>query len=191
MILNKVDPLIIFKIAITDPIVNSFKEASGIPKTGGLANDILGAIGGLPIPIYLNEKLSGIVINNIANGYDIDTSVEGINKATALDVSQRVIDSTLTVNMTCNNKDSLVLAAIIAFMDIILRKAVSRAYTISYVSGSTVLLDGLLKSFNTDQDSDSDLVRMTMVLSKNNGKPDPVYTSVPNSTGVNPDLSHV
>lgn len=178
MILNKVDPLIIFKIVMTDTTSNAYQEAAGIPVIGGLLSGLISAAGGIPIPIYLDEQLSGIVVDSIANAYDIDTAVEGINKATALDVSQRVIDSTLTVNMTCNSKDSLILSAILAFMDMILRKAVSRAYTISFINGSTVLLDGLLKSFNTTMDSDSEKVSISMVISKNNGKPDPVYNTI-------------
>lgn len=185
-ILNKVDPLIIFKIAISDPTTDAYKQAAGIPVIGGALSDVIGAVGGIPIPIYLNEKLTGICVDNISSNYDLDTAVEGINKATSLDVSQRVIDSTLTVNMTCNNKDSLVLSAINAFMDMILRKAVSRAYTISYVHGSNILLDGLLKSYSCVQQADSELVSITMVLSKVNGKSDPIYPTVTPIAGAVP-----
>ena len=186
-ILNKVDPLIIFKFAVDDPtFYDAYTEAAGIPVVGGLLSDILLAAGGVPIPIYLSEKFSGILIDSISNSFDIDTSVEGLNKATNLDITQRVIDSTTTVNMTCNNKDSLVLAAIIAFMDIVLRKAVSRAYTISFISGSTILLDALVKSFNTTMNADSELVNISMTLSKVNAKPEKVFTSVPAITGATP-----
>lgn len=189
MILDKVDPLIIFKFAVDDPsFYDAYSQANGIPVVGSVLGDILLAAGGIPIPLYLSEQLSGIVIDSVSNSYDIDTSVEGINKATNLDISQRVIDSTTTVVMTCNNKDSLVLSAILAFMDLIIRKAVSRAYTISFISGSTILLDALLKSFNTSMNSDSELVTITMVLSKVNGKPDKVFTSIPNTVGTSPGI---
>ncbi len=186
MILSKVDPLIIFKIVVTDPNSNVFTEAAGIPVVGGALSSLISAVGGIPIPIYLNEALSGIVIDSVGDSTDIDTTVEGFNKATKLDVQQRVVDSTLTVNMTCNNKDSLVLSALIAFMDIILKKAVARAYTISYISGSKILLDGLLKSFNTNQMADSELVTITMVLNKINNKPDPVFPTIAPITGATP-----
>lgn len=185
-ILAKVAPLIIFKIALTDPLVNTFKQAVGFPEAGFSADSFLNAVNGLPIPIYLDEKITGITVDAVSNSLDIDTAVEGVNKATALDVSQRVIDSTLTVNMTCNNRDSLVLAAIIAFTDTIFRKAVSRAYTISYIHGSAVVLDGLLKSFSTNMNADSELVSITMVISKVNGKSDPVYATVKPITGAVP-----
>jgi len=177
-ILSKVDPLIVFKIALTDPIVNSFRQAVGFPELGFSADSFLNAVNGLPIPIYLNENLSGIVIDSIGNGLDIDTAVEGVNKSTALDVSQRVIDSTLTINMTCNNKDSLVLSAILAFTDTIFRKATSRAYTISFIYGSAVVIDGLLKSFSTNMTADSELVNIVMVISKVNGKSDPILPTI-------------
>lgn len=186
MILNKVDPLIVFKIALTDSTLDTYQEAAGIPVIGGALTDLFDAVNGIPIPIYLDEKISGITVDSVSNAYDIDTAVEGINKATALDVSQRIIDSTLTVNMTCNNKDSLVLAAILAFMDTIIRKAVSRAYTISFIHGSAVVLDGLLKSFSTNMSADSELVQITLVISKVNGKSDPVYTTVKPITGAVP-----
>lgn len=185
-ILAKVAPLIIFKIALTDPIVDTFRQAVGFPEAGFSADSFLKAVNGLPIPIYLDEKVSGILVNSVSNGLDIDTAIEGINKATSLDVSQRIIDSTLTVNMTCNNKDSLVLAALIAFTDTILRKAVSRAYTISFIHGSAVVLDGLLKSFTTNMTDDSEIVTITMVISKVNGKSDPVYATVKPITGAIP-----
>lgn len=186
MILNKVAPLIIFKIALEDNNYDAYAEAASIPVVGGLLTELLDAVDGIPIPIYLEEQVSGIVVDSISNSYDIDTAVEGINKATALDVSQRVIEATTTVNMTCNDKDSLVLSAIMAFMDMILRKAVSRAYTISYIHGSTVILNGLLKSFNTNGTADSEIVTMTMVLIKVNGKGDPVFQTITPITGAVP-----
>ncbi len=179
MILAKVDPLIIFKIALTDDkLLDAYADAAGIPVVGDLLSDVILAVDGIPIPIYLNEQLSGIIVDSISNNTDIDTTVEGFNKATALDVQQRVIDSTLTVNMICNNKDSLILSAILAFMDIILRKAVSRAYTISFINGSTIILDGLLKSFNTSSSSDSEIVTISLVISKLNNKPEPAFPTV-------------
>lgn len=179
MILNKVDPLIVFKFAIDDPsFYDAYSQANGIPVVGGALANIIALAGGIPIPIYLNEKLSGIIVDSISAGFDIDTAVEGVNKATNLDISQRVIDSTITVNMTCNSKDSLVLQAILAFMDIIIRKAVSRAYTISFISGSTIILDGLLKNFTTNMNNDSELVNISMTISKVNAKPETVYTTV-------------
>jgi len=185
-ILAKVAPLIIFKIALTDPIVNTFKQAVGFPEAGFSADAFLNAVNGLPIPIYLDEKISGILVDSVSHGIDIDTAVEGQNKATSLDVSQRIIDSTLTVSMTCNNKDSLVLTAILAFMDTILRKAVSRAYTLSFIHGSAVVIDGLLKSFTTNMNVDSEVVTISMVISKVNGKSDPVYAAVQPITGAVP-----
>lgn len=182
MILSKVDPLIIFKILPTVQNANLFTEAAGIP----VVSDVVNFLGGIPIPIYLNESVSGIIVDSISNATDIDTVVEGFNKATALDVQQRVIDSTLTVNMTCNNKDSLVLAAILAFMDIILRKAVSRAYTISFVNGSAIVLDGLVKSFTTNSTADSELVTISLVISKINNKPEPVLPGVDPVQGASP-----
>ena len=176
------DPLIIFKIVPTTANKDTFAEAAGIPVVA----DIVKFAKGIPIPIYLNEKLSGIIVDSIGNSTDIDTTVEGFNKATALDVQQRVIDSTITINMTCNNKDSLVLSAILAFMDIILRKAVARAYTISFVNGSTIVLDGLLKSFTTNQTADSELTTMSLVINKVNNKPDPVLPTVDPIKGAAP-----
>lgn len=187
MILNKVDPLIIFKFAIDDfNFYDAYSQANGIPVVGGALANIIALAGGIPIPIYLSEKLSGIVVDSVSAAFDIDTAVEGINKATNLDISQRVIDSTVNIAMTCNSKDSLVLQAIIAFMDIIIRKAVSRAYTISFISGSTIILDGLLKSFNTNMTADSELVTINMTISKVNAKPEIVYSTVVPVTGAVP-----
>jgi hypothetical protein len=179
--LNGVAPILIFTFPVSEKSP-TFNAIAGIP----LVNEIVSAIG-VPIPIYLDERLTGVYVESETKAIDIQTTVEAKTEAGVPDVSQRGLDSLVTINMLAN-KDSIVLSAILALCDMVFQKVVAQEYKISYLNGVTTVFNGLLHGFQTSVDSDNDLVRITLQLSKSNQNlgNKPVATMLPKITGAVP-----
>jgi hypothetical protein len=160
--LGGIAPILIFNFPVV-PKSPTFNAISGIPYIGDfVANNV-----GVPIPIYLDERLTGVYVENETKSIDIQTTVEAKTEAGTPDVSQRGLDSMVTINMLAL-KDSIVLSAILALCDMAFQKVVSREYNISYLNGATTIFGGLLHGFQTSVDSDNELIRITLQLSKAN-----------------------
>lgn len=158
--LNGIAPLLIFTFK-TPGIVNTIR---GIPKVGNfLATNV-----GLPIPIYLDEKLTGIYVKGESRGIDVETKTENLrnkeNTQTSI-IYQSALNNTVTVNMIASRK-GVMLVTLLALMDMIFQRVVSKEYNVSYFNGPTLILNGLLHGFTTQQTSDDTLVEIQMVLSK-------------------------
>ena len=162
--INGIAPVLIFTFPLADTDA-LFKTLSGVPL---LTDNILKSVG-IPIPIYLDERLTGIYIDSESKNIDIQTTVEATKDGETPDISQRGIDSTVTVNMKAS-KNSVVLTAILALIDMAFQRVVSKSYNVSYFNGSTTIIGGLLHGFSTSIDSDNDLVMITLQLSKSNMK---------------------
>lgn len=163
--LNGIAPLFIFTIpadakAKIDPL-------DGVP----ILTD--GKITGIPIPIYLDENLTGIYIDQEEKSIDIDNEVIGLQKnpSTGLEgttkVKQNPIESLVTIHLIAS-KSSIILTVLLALSDLIFSKAVSGGYGISYLNGPTTMFNGLLKTFVTAPGSNDTLMRITIQLSKAN-----------------------
>ncbi len=142
---------------------------------------------GTPIPLYLDEKLTGIVVDNESKAVEIEIEADQTVKELP-SVAQRGLDSIVTINMKAS-RNAPILAALLAFSDQIFLKAVANNYRVSYLNGSTLVFNGLLKSFTHTVGEDDDLVRISMVLSKANQlPPTPTATTpqVPMTTGTIP-----
>lgn len=180
--LNGVAPILIFTFPVV-PKSPTFNAIAGIPLVGNfLAENV-----GVPIPIYLDERLTGVYVESETKAIDIQTTVEAKTEAGTPDISQRGLDSLVTINMIAN-KDSVTLSAILALCDLVFQKVVSQEYKVSYLNGSTTVFNGLLHGFQTSVDSDNDLVRITLQLSKANQnlKPNPGTAILPKITGAIP-----
>lgn len=157
--LNGIDPIIIFKFALL-PTSSIFNAVAGIPIVEDIVKNF-----GIPIPIYLSERVFGIVLNSEEKSMDVETNVQTRSDGSKADVKQRGLNNIVTLNMT-STKDSIVLSALLALSDICFQKLTSKDYTISYLNGSTIIFDGLLESFHTTVDSNTDKIEITMKISK-------------------------
>lgn len=160
--LNGVDPLLIitfYNYGILD-FLNPVSEIG----------DPTHAIG-VPIPIYLSERVTGIYVESETRGIDVTTKVDPVSTKNPVtlevdppDVSQTSTDSQVTVALLAN-QDSIVLTALIALMDQIVSRLVTLEYSISYINGPTVIFGALLHRFGTSVSRSDNLVRIELTLS--------------------------
>lgn len=160
--LNGVDPIIIFHF-YNKGIIDFFAD---VPFASSITNLV-----GVPIPIYLSERLTGIYVDTETRGIDVSTKVDPTTEKDPLTlevqppiVTQTAIDSTVQISMFAN-RDSILLTALIAMAEMILARLVTQEYGISYINGSTVIFNGLLHRFQTNINRNDDLVRIDMTLS--------------------------
>lgn len=167
--LNGVAPLIIFHFGGVSKSSSIFKAVAGVPLIGSSLTGLLA----IPIPIYLDEKLTGIMVKSQVTQVDFDEEIQTkINEKTA-NVDQRVLNSLITVNMI-GKRDSTLVSMLIALNDIVFSKITSKNYTVSYLNRSTVLLNGLLHGFSATENEDTNLVDIVFQFSKANKKTDVV-----------------
>ena len=157
--LGGVSPILIITLndIIPDPLANAI---AGIPMIG----ETLAAVG-IPLPIYLDENFTGIVVDTESKALDVETSAEVRYDGETPRMTQRGINSLVTINMEAR-KDSIVLGVLLALNDIIFTKLVNQKYSISYMNGSTVVFAGLLHGFSANSDSNTDKILITMQISK-------------------------
>lgn len=152
--LNGIAPIIIFTIPPTPKLAQTL---SGIPVVGDLVAQ------GVPIPIYLDEKLTGVYVSSEEKSIDIDNDVIAKNAGGA-EVYQNPLDNMVTVNLFAK-KDSTALVVLLAMCDLVFAK-LKYGYTITYLNGPVIIFGGLLKTFSTHTSTEDDLIRIVLQLSK-------------------------
>ncbi len=159
--LNGLAPLLVIVIKQNPP-----ETAFGPPVPEGLLDLI-----GIPIPIYLSEKLTGIYVDMETRSIDMTTKVEASTSKNLLtqqveppQITQQILDTQVTINLLAS-RDSILLMALLAIMEFIIPRAVSREYAIHYLNGPTAIFGGLLHRFATTVDPNTDLIRMELILS--------------------------
>ncbi len=159
MALNGIAPLLVFRFT-NNAAVNVVKN---IPVIGNfLAENV-----GVPIPIYLDENLTGIYVHGESKAIDIETTVEARNDKKAPIVDQRALNSVTTINFVANNR-GVMLMTLLAFADVIMSRVVSKQYTVSYFNGPTIIIDGLLHGFTTQPGENDTKINIQMTISKAN-----------------------
>lgn len=156
--LNGIAPIFIFTIS---PVPKASNPLAGIPIVSDFVENI-----GVPIPIYLDEQLTGLYVDTEEKSIDIDNDVVAVNKGGAK-VFQNPLESMVTINLI-GKKDSIALMVLLAMNDLIFSK-LKYGYGISYLNGPTAIFNGLLKTFATNTTADNDLIRITMQISKAKG----------------------
>lgn len=180
--LNGIAPLLIFsfKPEITQSL---FKGLAGIPVLGDVLPNI-----GIPIPLYLSETLTGLYVESESKAIDIDTNIQMRYDGKAPSVDQRGLQNLITINMLAN-RNSVILAVILALNDMVFQRVVQSSYSVSYINGSTTVFGGLLHGFSTQQGSDDDLVRIVLQIQKgkeNTPTPANLTSVLPKITGATP-----
>lgn len=157
--LNGVAPIFLFNFfKLTESAQASINK---IPVVATIVN----AIGLPPIPLYLDEKLTGIYVDSESKNIDLETDMEASKDGKATSVRQRPVNSSVSIEMLAN-KDSLGLTILSAMMDVILPRVTSREYSISYLHGAVTVFNGQLNSFAINQNADNDLYRISINLTR-------------------------
>jgi hypothetical protein len=159
-VLNGLDPIIIFVLKAKKPITRSEFENLPIAEL----DNRLSQVDLPPIPIYLSETLTGIFIQTESKNIDIETKLEGEASET-LAASQKLIGSIISIHMVAN-KDSVGFTLLSAIADMLLPKVVTQGYEINYFHGPIAVFNGLIHSFAVNQSADSDLLEITLEISK-------------------------
>ncbi len=179
--LGGVAPILIFSFKPNIEALNPlFNALSGIPLIGSTF-DL-----GLPIPLYLDEKLTGLYVESEAKNLDLNQEIDARFDGGPPVYFQRMLNSSVTVNLLAT-RDSILLPALLALADLIVPKVVNRKYSLTYLNGPTVVFDGLLHSLSTSQGADDNLIRITLQIQKTHKAPENVAASLKNSvTGPTP-----
>lgn len=185
--LGGISPVLIFQFSkkvpatAVGPVEPSF--LSKIP----VISDIPTLVEAPPIPIYLDEGITGLLVDSEEKHVDIETDTETKTDGSAPTVNQKAIASTVSIQFT-GKKDSIKMILLSAMIDVVFEKVTSQEYALSYLSGATTVFRGVLHSYGVSQNSSNDLVTIKLEISKgtkNPVKPNPIPT-VPGLTGTLP-----
>jgi hypothetical protein len=132
---------------------------------------------GIPIPIYLDEKLTGIYVTSQEKNIDIDSQPE-ISTDGKTRVTQRGVNNTVTVNFIAS-KSALLLSVLLAFSDEAFKRAVNGNYGVTYLNGATLVFGGKVQTFSAQESHEDDLVRITMAIHKVNQETKTASTIAP------------
>ena len=158
--LNGVAPLLIFNFKKLVPQLN----LGSIPL---LAEDGL-SIPLIPLPLYLDEQLTGIIITSHNKNIDIRTDAETLPDGDKPKVEQKGLNSSITVQMKASSQ-SIGLNVMLALIDQIFEKVTSQEYSVSYINKAVTVFGGLLDSFSVNESDNSDEYQISLTISKVTG----------------------
>lgn len=191
--LNGIDPLILFQFSTlqkqdpTKPPVKTCECTYKDGKTSVTLRDVTANQNTLvplpPIPIYLSEQLTGLFVDTENKNIDIDTTLDPLVDGSPLLVNQKALGSVLTVNLI-GKKNSIGLSLFLAFTELLLDKLVSKQYAVTYINGAMTVFGGLIHGFSIDQNSNDDLIRIKLDISKGGKKSNSVQVN-PTSDAIN------
>jgi len=172
--LNGIDPVLVFQFKnILDD--SAFAEFVGdlplVSKIPTLADES-------PIPIYLSQDLTGLVIDSEDKNVDIETSVETTTKGSDTQLSQKGINSSVTVNLLAN-KNAIGIKLLSSLIDKLYNRVTSKEYSLSYLNGATTIFRGKLQSYQVNQVAESTKLSIQLIISIGEKAPKTV-NGVPN-----------
>jgi hypothetical protein len=181
--LGGVAPILIF----TFPQIPPPPPKGGIPVAAQSFFQSLAQNIGIPIPIYLDESVTGVYIASESKSLAIDTTPEKkYDETTKAEITyQRAIQNDVTIEMFAK-RESILLSVFLAMNDIIFKKVIAESYNVAYINGPTVILNGLLQGFSSSTGNDDNLVRLSLHLSKAKDQTVQLLKStldIPKSTG--------
>lgn len=170
--LNGVDPIIIFQFSkLADQSLKD--QIAKIP----VISKIPTVIDEPPIPIYLSERLSGILVDSESKQVDIQTEVSTLTSGDESQKDQKGVANTVTVNLQAS-KYSIGAILLSALIDKAFNKVTSKEYKVTYMNGAITVFRGLIESFNSSQVPDTDLLSITLVLTSGELKPEEPKTDL-------------
>jgi hypothetical protein len=157
-------PIFLFNFFQLSPLA---KEKISSLSVGGVS--LLDFFPMVPIPIYLDEKLTGIYVDSENKNIDIETKIETSKVGEDPQDFQKALGATTTIEMLASS-ESIGLTILSAMMDVVLPKVTSKEYSISYLNGATTIFNAKLQTFSISQNTDNNLFRISVVLSTSTNK---------------------
>lgn len=121
------------------------------------------------IPVYLDEGVTGVLLDSQSKNVDIETKVETLPDGTTPKTTQRGLNSSVTINLVAR-KDSVGLAIFSAFFDQIFSKVTSQEYRVSYIGSAMSVFGGLVSSYSVNEDATSNRINISVTLVKGNSE---------------------
>lgn len=143
--LNGLSPVIIYQYKPVDTSFSLF--GFDVPSVG------------VPIPIYLDEKLTGIMGEGASNKISIETST--VNGTTY----QRQVSSDVSIKLRCRN-NNVVGQTLLAILGEAFKYSTTGSYGISLFYDSSFILDAVLKDFYSNPVNGTDMREIGITLSK-------------------------
>lgn len=173
--LNGIDPVIVIQMKNK---VAASAAASAIPTVSESSYIDLPVI-----PIYLSEKLTGIITDTEEKQVDIETDTETTVSGATPIVNQKGLSNVVRVVLHAN-RDSVGAVLLSALIDQIFEKLTSKEYSITYVHGATTVFNALINSYSVNANADNTLLTITIELSRSTVKPKAeASTGVPEVSG--------
>jgi hypothetical protein len=141
-----------------------------------------------PIPIYLDDNLTGLLITDESKSVDAQTDVETKTDGSNPDVNQKGISAVTRINLQAR-KDSIGVTLLAAMSDLLLEKMTSKEYSVTYLNGAVTIFQGLIHSFSINQTADKDLYDIQIEISRGPVKSPTKVELIPTvgkSTGATP-----
>jgi hypothetical protein len=160
--LNGIAPILLFQLYKKLPTAAATQAK--IPLTAEVAQKTTFAI----IPLYLDEQLTGILVDTESKNIDIETKPDGLTVGEAGPVNQKPLGSITSVNLIAK-RGSVGLTILLALSEQILDKVVSQEFEVTYMNGAITVFGGLIHSFSFDQGGNDDLLKLKLEISK--GRP--------------------
>lgn len=123
-----------------------------------------------PIPIYLSERQTGLMIKTEGKDVSMQTNTQSLSNGEPPDVSQKALASTISIDIEAN-KNSLGIALLSSLIDLVYEKASSKEYSISYLHGPITIFRGKLEGYSVDQNSNEDRLQIKIQLTKGDKNP--------------------
>lgn len=174
--LNGLYPVILFQLYKSLPAANA--TLAKIPLTSAPKTKATFAV----IPLYLDEKLTGIMVDTESKNIDIETKPDGLTSGEGGPVNQKPLGSIITVNLIAE-RNSVGLTVLLALSELLLDKAVAQEFEVTYMNGAITVFGGLIHSFSYDQGGDNTLMKVKLEIAR--GRPKQTSVEVaqdPNAT---------
>lgn len=123
---------------------------------------------GLPVPIYLDERITGIMGEGASNKISIETST--INNQTYT----RQVSNDVSLKLRCRN-NNLVGQTIVSILGEAFKHVNKDNYSISLFYDSTFIIDAVLKDFYSRPIENTDMREIGITLSKKYKNVTPIF----------------
>ena len=154
--LNGLYPVIVFQ---------KINEVRGRMENGRIVStDVSGTALSKPIPIYLDEQLTGIALISQSRRVEFanDTIVD--NATGEMKVKQRGVSNSVDIELKAN-RNSTGLNILLPLVNIAFQMAALGKYVISYFNQNVILFSAKLTNFVADENSDNTAVIIRFSLS--------------------------
>lgn len=123
-----------------------------------------------PIPIYLDENVTGIIVDTEDKNIDIDTTTDTMTDGSEPQVNQKGIGTTLSITLQAK-KNATGISLLTAMLDQVFEKLSSKEYAITYMNGAMTIFRGLVANYSASQNANTDLLTIKIELTRGQKQP--------------------